>query len=84
MRIGVLIVVVCLQVYSYSALVVLPLLTEVKSRLLNSTANEIKKGLSTAFNLGSLMEIFGDSRQGNANSDNITDLFKAGLAFLPK
>ncbi|KRJ98253.1 uncharacterized protein LOC26535646 [Drosophila yakuba] len=84
MRIGVLIVVVCLQVYSYSALVVLPLLTEVKSRLLNSTANEIKKGLSTAFNLGSLMEIFGDSRQGSASSDNITDLFKAGLAFLPK
>ncbi|XP_043641328.1 uncharacterized protein LOC122611956 [Drosophila teissieri] len=82
MRIGVLIFVVCLQVYS--AFVVFPLLTEVKSRLLNSTANDIKKSISMVFKMGSLMEIFGDSRQGNASSDNITDQFKAGLAFLPK
>ncbi|KQS70964.1 uncharacterized protein LOC26526571 [Drosophila erecta] len=82
MRIGVLIVVVCLQVYS--ALVILPLLTEVKGKLLNATANKIKKGISMKFNLGSLMEIFGESQQRNASSDNISDLFNAGLALMPK
>nr|NP_001246183.1 uncharacterized protein Dmel_CG43267 [Drosophila melanogaster]AFH07938.1 uncharacterized protein Dmel_CG43267 [Drosophila melanogaster] len=82
MRIGVLIVVLCLQVYS--ALVILPLLSEVKSRLLNSTADKIKQAFSLTYNIGSLMEIFGDSRRRNASLDNQTGLFKAGLDFLPK
>ncbi|XP_033153176.1 uncharacterized protein LOC117136393 [Drosophila mauritiana] len=82
MRIGVLIVVLCLQVFS--ALVILPLLAEVKSRLLNSTAEKIKQAFSMTYNMGTLMEIFGDSRRGNASLDKQTEIFKAGLDFLPK